>query len=204
MSYLIGVAGTPGAGKTSLVLGLARAIGDACAIHMDSYDNMTRLPLEAVAAWMRAGADIDAFAFPRLEQDLRRLKGGLAIIDPVSRREVGPRKYVLFETQFGRAHHQTGRHLDLVLWVDTPLDVALARTLRASIAGFLREREPARLEDRVRWLEGYIGGYLATVHSLLLMQRQRVGSSADVMVDGQEPLELAVRAARDAIVRRLP
>jgi len=60
-----------------------------------------------------------------------------------SRREVGPRKYVLFETQFGRAHRETERHLDLLLWVDTPLDVALARSIRASIAGFLRE--PARL-----------------------------------------------------------
>jgi hypothetical protein len=75
-----------------------------------------------------------------------------------------------------------------VLWVDTPLDVALARSIRASIAGFLREREPARLEERVRCLDGYVDGYLATVRSLLLMQ----------------PLELAVRAAHDAIVRRLP
>ena len=36
MSYLIGVAGTPGAGKTSLVLGLARAIGQRGAEHIQS------------------------------------------------------------------------------------------------------------------------------------------------------------------------
>ena len=72
MGQVIGVAGAPGAGKTSLVLGLAQVLEDACALHMDDYERMTRRPIADVARWMHAGADLDAFEFPGLEPELAR------------------------------------------------------------------------------------------------------------------------------------
>ena len=204
MSHVIAIAGHPGAGKTSLVQGLLQAMGETSAIYMDSYETMTRTPIGEIAQWMENGADIDAFAFPQLEQDLQRLKQGTAVIEPRTSREVSPCKYILFETQFGRAHRATGQHVDLLVWIDTPLDIALARVVRALTASFLREQKPERLPERLQWLQAYLDNYLGTVRSLMAMQKQKVAASADVIVDGQGPLQEVVQAARLEILRRLP
>lgn len=204
MSHIVAVAGHPGAGKTSVVLGLAEALGDAAVIHMDSYEKMTRTPMADIARWMDDGADIDAFAFPQLERDLQHLRQGMSIVDPRSKRQVAPCKYILFETQFGRAHSATGRHIDLLLWIETPLDLALARNLKAFVAGFLRARQPHQLEARLRWLQAYLDNYLGTVRSLMTMQKQRVAAGADFVIDGQGDLRSMIRTAGNEIRSRFP
>ena len=188
MGQVIGVAGAPGAGKTSLVLGLAEVLEGACVLHMDDYERMTRRPIEDVARWMREGADIDAFDFPGLEPELLRLK-----------RE---HRTVLFETQFGRAHRATGRHIDCLLWIETPPELALARNLQAFIAGFLEE--PPQYGARLKWLQGYLENYLGTVRELVAMQRERVGAQAELALDGARPLQELIERARGEILRRLP
>jgi uridine kinase len=204
MNHVIGVSGYPGAGKTSLILGLAQALDGAAPIHMDSYERVTRRPIEAIGRWMQEGADIDAFEFGDLDADLLRLKQGLTVEDRFSRRPVASRRYVLFETQFGRAHRKTGQHIDLQIWIDVAPDVALARNVKAFLAGFLREQDAGQLTAKLRWLDGYLDNYLSTVHALLAMQRERVARDADLRLDGAVPLPAMIEAARAEILRRLP
>ncbi len=204
MSHVIAVAGHPGAGKSAVVHGLVQSLGDASAIHMDSYETMTRTPIGEIAQWMKDGADIDAFAFPQLEQDLQRLSQGVSIVEPLTRQVVLPHKYLLFETQFGKAHRATGRYVDLLVWIDTPLDIALARVIRALTASFLRETDAQVLAQRVQWLQNYLDNYLGTVRSLMAMQKQKVAALADVVIDGQGPLAEVVQSASREILRRLP
>ncbi len=186
MSYLIGVAGYPGSGKSSLVAALAEAFGEAPVVRMDDYENMTRMPIAALERWMKEGADIDAFAFPRLEEQLRRLKASSGA-------------FALFETQFGRAHRATGQLIDVLIWVDTPLDVALARNVRATLSGLLREPNADELPGRLRWLHGYLDNYLGIVRSLLVMQKERVLPGAEIIVDGHASLTDMVRSAKAGI-----
>lgn len=203
MSHVIAVSGYPGAGKTSLVLGLLEALGDAAPIHMDSYERITSAPIGDIALWLRDGADIDAFDFPQLAEDLAHLKQGLALEDRFSKRIVSSSQYVLFETQFGRAHRKTGQHVDLQVWIDVPRDIALARNMKAFVAGFLKENQPDKLPARMRWLESYLGNYLGTVSALLEMQHQRVAASAEIVVDGRGDLLTMIETARSEILRRL-
>ena len=204
MIHVIGVSGYPGAGKTSLVLGLLEALGNAAPIHMDSYERMTDAPIGDIARWLRDGADIDAFDFPQLEEDLLILKQGRPLQDRFSKRNVSSGKYVLFETQFGRAHRKTGRHIDLQVWIDVPRDIALARNLKAFLGGFLRENQADQLPARVRWLEAYLDTYLDTVNALLEMQHHRVATDADIILDGRGDIRSMIETARAEIVRRLP
>lgn len=204
MSHVIAVSGYPGAGKTSLVLGLLEALGNAAPIHMDSYERITSAPIGDIARWLREGADIDAFDFPQLAEDLLQLKQGRPIEDRFSKRTVSGSKYVLFETQFGRAHRKTGQHVDLQVWIDVPRDIALARNMKAFITGFLGENQADKLPARMRWLESYLGNYLSTVNALLEMQHQRVASSAEIVVDGRGDLRTMIESARGEILRRLP
>ena len=190
MSLVVGVSGPTGAGKTALAEALLAELGDAQAIYMDDYERMTREPLDAVARWAERGADFDELPLPRLAEDLRRLK------------EESAARYVVFETQFGRAHRATGELIDYSIWIDVPLEVALARKIKAFTAAALGE-EPARARERLHWLDGYVAGYLGLVRRLLLVQAQKVRPRADLVVDGgADPASLA-RLAGGEVRRRL-
>lgn len=197
MRYVVGIAGPPGGGKSTLAAALARALPDTATIHMDSYETMTRSSMDVIRAWLRDGADIDAFDLSRLAADLGRLKRGEAVTEPGTQRGIAAAKYIMFETQFGRAHRATGAHIDLLLWVDTPLDVALARTFKIQLGLAARERSLEAVHSQLRWLQGYTDNYLAVVRSLLEMQIQKVRSDAEVVLNGQQdPASLAREAAR--------
>lgn len=204
MIPVVAVSGYPGSGKTSLARGLAGALPGALPVFMDDYERMTRTPIPDIARWMREGADIDAFEFPGLDDDLAALKQGIAVDGKRGRPRLAARKYVVFETQFGRAHGATGRHVDLQIWIDVPFDIALARNLKAFVAGFAAGDRADLLPERMRWLDEYLGNYLGTVRGLLEMQLERVGRKADVIVDGRAGIEAMVSAAVAEVQRRLP
>jgi uridine kinase len=201
MRYVVAVAGPTGGGKTSLVQGLVGQLRDACAIHMDDYERMTREPIADVARWAERGADFDELAVPLLGEHLRRLKGGEAVVQPGGS-TVAPRKYIVLETQFGRAHRATGPLIDLLVWIDVPLEVALARKLKAFSAEALRD-EAAGARARLEWLDGYLASYLSLVRRLLVIQAARVRPQADVIVDGSAEAGTLVRRACEQVLERL-
>lgn len=201
MAVVIGISGAPGSGKSTVALALAGALGDAGVVHMDHYEQMTRQSMEQLADWAARGADFDALAVPLLADHLAALKGGRAVEDPATGAVLEPARTIVFETQFGRAQAATGRHIDLLVWLDTPLDVALARTTRKVLADALAA-PPTDLRRRVNWMAGYLDNYLALVRHLVVQQRERVLPGADVVLDRAMPLPALVSTVREEIRRR--
>jgi len=202
--YVVGVAGAAGAGKTSLVRALVRELADAAAIHVDSYQRITREPIRKIVQWMERGADFDEFQIPLLPDHLEELKRGRRVLDPVSNLEIPPRKYILFETHFGRAHRATGRHIDLLLWIDTPHDIALARNVMDFLRPLLQQSGAEPPGDRIAWIYNYLESYVADVRRLVLLQQQKVRAGADVTIDGSADPASILRLARAEILKRLP
>src|SRR5262249_23614713 len=151
-------------------------------LHMDDYERMTRRPVAEVSSWAERGADFDELEVPLLGEHLRRLKGGDPVTTPGGRR-VAPRQYIVFETQFGRAHRATGALIDLLVWIDVSPEIALARKLRTLIADALGEERPAAARERLAALDAYLASYLTLVRGLLQTQAERVRPQADVIVD---------------------
>ena len=141
---------------------------------------------------------------PVLGEHLARLKQGESVTDPVRLTAIEARKYILFETHFGRAHKDTGKHIDLLVWLDTPPDVALARNVRGLLAPMLPGGGIAPSAERLAALSGYLGKYVDNIRSLQAVQVEQVSTDADVHLDGSLDVhENAVRL-RDMIMERLP
>lgn len=178
---VIGIAGPPGAGKTRLAQELAHLLGDASVLSMDHYQRMTDLPPEEIARWAARGADFDALPVPGLAEHLAALRRGQTVVDPTTGAMVPACRFIVFETHFGRAHRTTGPLIDVLVWLDTPVDVALARNLRAFVRPWLQPGagEAAQAEG-LRWIEGYLDNYLSLVAPLLRLQAERVPKDADL------------------------
>ena len=114
-----------------------------------------------------------------------------------------PRNYVVFEMPLGREYSATAPLIDLLIWVDVPLDVALARKLKEFTGSFLSRRQHAP-QEFVVWVDNYLDHYLTAIRDVLCIQEARVRANADVVVDGRNSLEAMVQQAMQEIVKRCP
>lgn len=204
MSYVIAIAGPPGSGKSSLVGAIVKTLADAATLSFDHYEDITGKPPHEIKQWLQAGADFDQFVIPGLAGDLQRLKEGEAVTDPVSREIVESKKYIVFEMPFGKAHAATAASIDLLIWIDLPLDVALSRKMLEHSGLFLERFSPDKYRECLAWLHGYFDSYLLFVHEVLAVQHARVRPGADLLIDGLDDLEGMSRKAVQFIRTELP
>ena len=189
---VVTVASGIGGGKSTLARELARSLGEADVLAFDHFEPLTARPLAETRAWMQAGADPAQLQIPGLEEALRTLKDGHPALDPATGAALQARRHVVFEAPFGRWHPASGRHIDLLVWIDTPLDLALARKLRQLSSAFQGPEADFR-----PWLRDYLAGYLEGVEALLRLQLEKVRPGADLVLDGRtEPATLAREVMR--------
>lgn len=182
--FVLAISGPPGAGKTTLVGELMRRLPEATAIEMDRYEQATYRAPSEMAAWLARGADYDALPLGPLAADLAALKAG--------------DRPVVFDTLLGRAHQDSGRSIDRLVWIDLSLDLALSRKLGA-MAKSVRNAPRHETERFVGWLDEYLDYYAGFIHDTYRMQNERVRSGADWFVDGRLP----PAAQADAVLDRL-
>ncbi|PKN19513.1 MAG: hypothetical protein CVU71_08400 [Deltaproteobacteria bacterium HGW-Deltaproteobacteria-6] len=202
--HIIAVAGPIGGGKTSLVKALAHALNNASILFYDNYEQTSKGSIDDIVRWMRDGADINHLDITRLAGDLAKLKNGESVYDPLTQVEIPPEKFIILEMPLGREHKSAAPYIDLLIWIDTPLDIALARKIKEITHHFLQERREADGRDFVAWLNRYLDNYLRAVRELLEMQKERVGRNADIILDGKCDFETMLGQAVREIATRIP
>ena len=178
---VLAVSGPPGSGKSTLCRALSDHFG-APVLAYDAYEAITAWPPERVAAWLAEGAPFDAVPVPGYAEDLARLRRGEPVPDRerggtlrLSRR--GARPVIVLDTLLGRAHPGTAAQIDHLVWLDLPLDVALARKLRSFTAE--ARRDPSAAPGFLAALDAYLGRYDTLLHPVYALQRERVRPAAD-------------------------
>ena len=169
---IIGISSVTGGGKTAVTLRLTEVLEDAVALHFDDYDD-TNVHPDDLQRWFADGADYDAYETPLFTSHLHALKVGSSVRYPIGDVTVVPARYVVADAPLGRAHADSGRFIDLMLFIDTPLDVALARRILRDI-----DRQAGRTTDEaLQYVKDELSGYLAQARPLYEEFQERMQTS---------------------------
>lgn len=203
MTWIIAVSGPIGGGKSALTTAIAGCLGNASILQFDSYENLTQAPIQNLLDWLEAGASEHAFSFPLLDEHLALLKAGKAVVDPRLGHTIHPAKYILFEFPFGRTYPPAIPFIDLQVWIELPLDIALARKMEEYVNMFLASGNPGEHARQLAWMKNYLVNYQNMISRILRVQLRNVKPKADVLVNGQKPIETTAPVCAKEIVKRL-
>ena len=197
--FIIGISAITGGGKTAVTLRLTEVLEDAVALHFDDYDD-TNVHPDDLQRWFAAGADYDAYKTPAFTSHLEALKADESIRYPAGNTLLDPKRYIVADAPLGRAHTDSGRFIDLMVYIDTPLDVAMARRVLREI-----DREGHRTADgALEYAKGELSGYLAEARPLYEAFQERMRDTSEVIVDGTLSIDAIVAKIRNEIEARFP
>jgi len=172
---VLALSGPPGAGKTTLGRWLSESLG-AARVNYDDFEQMTKRPPDEIARWLERGAPIAEIPAPGLAAAVNEA------------RQTGD---VIFETPLGRAWPETAKMIDVSLWIETPLDLALSRKLQIMARAW--EEKGGPVAPCTQWFTGHLKAYEAIIRPSLLVQTARVRAQADISVPNDAGFEAAKR-----------
>ena len=179
--YVIAINSVSGGGKTSLVKLLQESLHASVAFYFDDFDETNVYP-EDFYEWWKRGADL-------LEFDCRGMRE--AFDDAIQREDT---EYIILDYPFSRAHPRFEALIDLSVFVDTPLDVAMARRIIRDY-GVIPGETAASVLDR---LKAELTHYLEKArYPYLDADRHKAGS--DLILDGW----FSLQELRDLILERV-
>lgn len=179
---IIGISGISGAGKTALVKALSKKV-NATALYWDDFDDISSAPSDYIN-WYNQGKDYTAFDYSALAHALTTLKSGVSYYHPVLKIELPPTHYLFADLPLGRIHKQTAKYVDQFFYIDTPLDVALARRI-------IRDYKTEDRDNLFKDLNDYVYKYRK------LFMIDDVKKTADKILDGT----LDINTLRDEVLK---
>ena len=169
--YIIAINSVSGGGKTALANLVQEALPASILFCFDDFDQTNLYP-EDFYEWWKSGADLREFDCPDMAK---------AVDDEI--RE-GASEFIIIVYPFGRDHPRFQTLIDLSVFVDTPLDVAMARRIVRDHSGVAGEAAATAFERLLAELDHYL---VKARFVYLDTNRHKPGS--DLVLDGCLSLE---------------
>ena len=161
---IIAIAAVTAGGKTAIVNEIKKRLPGTKSLHFDDYSFEGEV--DDFYAWAKQGADYNVWNLSPLIKDI------LAI------RENSDCEYLLLDYPFAYCHKELSEYIDCAVFIDTPLDIAMARRI-------LRDMNDATGEEIREDLKMYIK-YARTVYIQMLKD---ILPSSDYVIDGTKEIE---------------
>ena len=113
--FVVSVAALSGGGKTTVVTALKECLANSAAIYWDDYGDEVD-PDRDINVWAADGFDCSEWNTNPVAADIERLLNE-------------PLDYIILDYPFGYLNECVGKYIDLTIFIDTPLDVALTRRI---------------------------------------------------------------------------
>lgn len=164
---VIAISAVSGGGKTTVIQALNNELHLSKSLYFDDYD-FEGCP-EDFFQWVQSGADYNVWNTEILVKDLRHLLTQFNL------------EYVLLDYPFAYKNDKVAAYIDYAIFIDTPLDIAMARRI-------LRDKinEPADL------IKDDLNYYLSKGRIAYLEMLKTIRPNSDFIIDGSLSLEAIV------------
>ena len=164
---VISIAAVTAGGKTTIVNEIKKKLPKATSLHFDDYSFNGEV--KDFYKWTLDGADYSIWDLSPLEKDIKSIKNS------------GSYEYLLLDYPFAYQHNTIKDYIDYAIFIDTPLDIAMARRI-------LRDYKDASAEEIRNDMEMYLKyariAYIQMLKDILPL--------SDYVVDGTKELEVLV------------
>ena len=175
---VIAVNAVSGGGKTTVANALHTKLGNSEILYFNSYGD-TDKNIPDIQQWIFDGANYDLWHLDEMAADIKRL---LEKADNSQNIE-----HIILDYPFGYKQKQIGGYINLSVYIDTPLDIALARRI-------IRDISPqTQVDEIITQLTGYLNARNAYSYS------QLENSDADIKIDGS----LSVNVITNIIIQKI-
>jgi len=164
---VIAIAAVTAGGKTTAVNEITRRLPNARSLHFDAY--RFEGEVDDFYRWVQNGADYNVWNLAPLERDIIKIK------------EEGNCDYLILDYPFAYCNAQIKKYIDAAFFIDTPLDITLARRI-------LRDMGDASGDEIRNGLKGYLD-YARVAYVQMLKD---IRPSSDHVIDGTKSVEAIV------------
>lgn len=114
--YVISISAVSGGGKTAITNALTHSLNKAVAFYFDEYE-YSKQP-DDIGEWANGGSRPDAWDLSLIENDI------------YAAMQTDDCDYIVIDYPFGKnSEYNIGNIIDIAFFIDTPLDIALARRI---------------------------------------------------------------------------
>lgn len=164
--YVVAINSVSGGGKTALAEIVSSSLSDSVLFRFDDFDESNVYPEDF------CGADILDFDCPGMYEAFRQ------------ELDKGAAEFVVLDYPFGRDHPRFEKEIDLCVFIDTPLDVAMGRRILRDFSSI----KDGSAEERLDALKKDLIQYLAKARYPYL-RHYRHKETSDLLLDGSTNLD---------------
>ena len=162
ITKIIAISGTSGGGKTTTVTELQKRTPNSKRLSIEDDDYEKNSGITDLGKWEEDGWDVSLWNLQSLADDIKILmQEGL--------------DYIFFDYPFGYMQKQISEFISLSVFLDTPLDIALARRL-------LRDYKDKSISDVMKEMEWYL-----EKRHLFTLSNDKQRQDAELIIDGSLP-----------------
>ncbi|MCM3455806.1 hypothetical protein M3685_17960 [Heyndrickxia oleronia] len=172
--FVIAISGVSGGGKTTITKHLNDRLFNSKTLFFDDYDFDGP---NDIIHWVDNGANYDEWNLDPFIKDINKL-----LSEPLD--------FIVLDYPFAYKHSKTSQLIDLAVYIDTPLDIAMARRV---IRDFKNSSHKRILNEMENYLSQGRRGYLEMLKT--------IKPNSDIIVDGTFSISRIVNEIYDEILR---
>lgn len=173
---IIAIGAVTAGGKTTVVNAIKDRLPRTTSLHFDDYSFEGEV--EDFSKWVSEGKDVHVWDLSPLKADIERIIRS------------GEYDYLLLDYPFAYQHRMIKDYLDCCIFIDTPLDIAMARRV-------LRDMKEAAADEIRNEMDTYLK-YARIVYVQMLKDHL---STSDYVIDGANDFETIINETMEIILR---
>ena len=172
---IIAIGAVTAGGKTTVVNAIKDRLPRTATLHFDDYSFEGEV--EDYLKWTSEGADVNVWDLSTLKMDMERIIRS------------GKYDFLLLDYPFAYQHQMIKPYLNCCIFIDTPLDMAMARRV-------LRDMKEATADEIRSEMDTYLNGARIAYTEMVKAHM----STSDYVIDGEKGLENIISETMEIIL----